>query len=256
VHVSYDLVVFDPSSAPRNRVEFLDWFEKQSECDEPQRWDFPETRSPTLNAWLQEIIKTFPPRNVPFVHADPDDPLVTDYGLGRSVISAAFAWSQAKSAYRHVKELALKHKIGFFDLSGQDGDIWWPVPGWRFTNETKGEIPLPLDLAFGPILINLDSERNSFCVLENHQGNYVQCGGGQHGCTVEFREYNAPAEYKHYVVGHTNGSSEPASVRMSHGEVTLQTGEILSIDEAAELFQQFFAGSPFPKSYSFREIDL
>ena len=70
------------------------------------------------------MIKTFPPMNGPLASDEADNPMVTDYAVGRSVIYGAFAWSQANSAYEHVKNLAAKHGIGFFDVSSSSGDIW------------------------------------------------------------------------------------------------------------------------------------
>jgi len=39
---------------------------------------------------------------------------------------AAFAWSASGEAYAAVRMLALKHKVGFFDVSGSDGEIVFP----------------------------------------------------------------------------------------------------------------------------------
>jgi hypothetical protein len=46
--------------------------------------------------------------------------------LGRSVIYGAFAWSEAEAAHKLARELAAKHQVGFFDVSAEEGDIWFP----------------------------------------------------------------------------------------------------------------------------------
>lgn len=51
---------------------------------------------------------------------------LTDYSLGSSVIYAAFAYSVADEAYTAMRELAIKHKVGFFDVSSNEGDIIFP----------------------------------------------------------------------------------------------------------------------------------
>lgn len=249
-------MVFDAAVAPRERTRFLTWYESQSKWEESHGYNDPDTPAPTLKKWFREIIKTFPPMNGPLASDDPDDPKVTDYSLGRSVIYAAFAWSQAQAAYKHVKELAAKHEVGFFDLSGDDGGIWWPVPDWKLSCEARGGIPLPLDLTFTEVLGKLDPKNNSFYVLEHDKGDYIQCGGSKPACTVEIRVYDDPAKYKHFVVGHADGSKEAASVKMSEGVVHVQKGEVLNAAEAAELFSLFFAGKKFPKKYALREKDL
>ena len=50
----------------------------------------------------------------------------TDYSIGHHVIYAAFSWSVADEAYEKMKELAQKHGVGFYDVSGDDGDIILP----------------------------------------------------------------------------------------------------------------------------------
>ena len=49
-----------------------------------------------------------------------------DYSIGYNVIYAVFSWSVADEAYELMRSLAQKHKVGFFDVSGDDGDIILP----------------------------------------------------------------------------------------------------------------------------------
>ena len=51
---------------------------------------------------------------------------MVDYSIGYNVIYAAFSWSVADEAYELMRSLAQKHKVGFFDVSGDDGDIILP----------------------------------------------------------------------------------------------------------------------------------
>lgn len=127
--MSFDLMVFDAAAAPRNQTEFMDWFESQTKWTESHGYNNPDVPAPALQAWFREIIKTFPPMNGPLASDDPDDLKVTDYSLGRSVIYGAFAWPEAEEAHAIVKELAAKHGVGFFDVSGEDGGIWFPTAG-------------------------------------------------------------------------------------------------------------------------------
>lgn len=248
-------MVFDAAAAPRDRTRFLTWYEEQCKWQESHGYNNPEIPARDLKTWFREIIETFPPMNGPLAGDDPDNPKVTDYGLGRSVIYCAFAWSEAEAAYKHVKELAAKYEVGFFDVSGDGGEIWWPVPGWKMSCEARGEIPLPLDLKFEEVLNKLDPRKNSFYILEHDNGNYMQCGGSKAECTVEFRVFDAPENYKHYVVGRADGSKQSASIKMSGGVVNVQKGEVLSAVEAAELFDLFVVGMNFPKKYALRERD-
>jgi hypothetical protein len=236
-------MVFDVTAAPRDRAKFLTWYERQSEWEESHGYKNPDIPAQALKEWFREIIKTFPLN-------------LAEYSLGRYVIYVSFAWSEAEAAYKQVKQLAAKHGVGFFDVSGTDGDIWWPNAEWKLTCESRDEIPLPLDLSFGEVLNKLDPKINSFFVLEHVNGNYMQCGGSKAACTVEFREYDGPTKYKHHVIGQTDGSTATATIKMSAGSVSVQKGEVFTAVEAAELFELFFAGNKFPKKYSLREKEF
>lgn len=121
-------MVFDPSAAPRGRKEFMTWYEQETQWAESHDYNNPDVPAPALRAWFQDMIKTFPPTNGPLASDDVDDPTVSDYSLGRSVIYAAFAWSEATAAYEAMTSLAVKHRVGFFDVSCESGDIWLPTP--------------------------------------------------------------------------------------------------------------------------------
>jgi hypothetical protein len=194
--------------------------------------------------------------NGPLAGNDLDNPRVTDYSLSRSVIHAAFSWSERRAAYQEVRKTAARHGVGFFDVSGKEGDIWWPVSGWALSCEAWGEIPLPLNLDFGENLEKLDPTKNSFVILESANGDFIQCGGSKETCTVEFRRGDGPSKFKHYVVGHLGGSEEAASVPMSGGEVTVRRREVLGSEEATELFEAFFAGQEVLAKYVLRAVEF
>jgi hypothetical protein len=124
--MSYDLMVFDPAAAPHTREDFLEWYERQTEWGEGHSYDDPQVTTPALAGWFAEISQSFPPMNGPLASNDYDDPKVTDYSIGRSVIYAAFAWSQAEAALQAVDRLAAKHGVGFFDVSSEQGEIRFP----------------------------------------------------------------------------------------------------------------------------------
>ena len=134
--MSYDLTVFDPEVAPRLRVEFRKWFKVQTQWGESHGYGDPEVPVPALRNWFQEMIPAFPPMNGPLRSLDPDDPRVTDYSLGRNIILGAFAGSVASAAYQRAFELALKHRVGFYNQSDDPSNIWFPVPLGNMTKLT------------------------------------------------------------------------------------------------------------------------
>jgi hypothetical protein len=130
--MSYDLMVFDPSAPPPDRAGYMAWYHEQTQWSEVHDYDDPKVSTPELRAWFLEMIQAFPAMNGPYASDDVDDPRVTDYCVGKSVIYAAFAWSESVVALETMFELARKHKVGFFDVSSDNGQVWMPdgAGGW------------------------------------------------------------------------------------------------------------------------------
>lgn len=124
--MSYDLMVFEPAAAPASKAEFLTWYEKQTEWTEGHGYDDPAVTTPKLRQWYEAMAADFPPLNGPDASEDLDDPTVSDYSVGQSVIYVAFAWSQAEAAYKAVRAAAEAAGVGFFNASGSDAEIWLP----------------------------------------------------------------------------------------------------------------------------------
>ena len=152
--VSYDLAVFDAVAAPRNAPEFTKWYDAQTRWEELHSYDDPAVSTPALRAWFMEMIRDFPPMNGPFAAVndagsartsgdghqrrrfslaglfrslrDRDDAWTSDYSVGYSIIYVGFAWSKAQAAYRACYRLAAKHRVGFIDVSSDEGDVWFP----------------------------------------------------------------------------------------------------------------------------------
>jgi len=127
--MSYDLMVFEKSAAPNNRKDFMKWYEKQTEWGEDHSYDDPSVTSSALKSWFMEIKKTFPPMNGPDAPTEEEidnmenESYLTDYSIGREVIYIAFSWSLIDEAHEKTKLLALKHGVGFFNVSADDGEI-------------------------------------------------------------------------------------------------------------------------------------
>jgi hypothetical protein len=126
--MSYDLMVFAPEVAPKDREAFMSWNDEQSEWEEEHSYDDPEVSTPALRAWFLEMIQSYPAMNGPFSSDDlpEDEASVTDYSVGQSVIYAAFAWSKAEEAYQAMFSLAAKHGVGFFNASSDNSEVWLP----------------------------------------------------------------------------------------------------------------------------------
>ena len=129
--MSYDLLVFDPTVAPRNREQFVLWWNAQAEWSEPHGYNDPSVSAPALRNWYEEIRVQFPNMSLldpSAPEADFDNPQLTDYTIGSAAIYAAFRWTIAETAYDLVRALAVKHQVGFYDVSGDEGDgeVYFP----------------------------------------------------------------------------------------------------------------------------------
>ncbi|MCP1311771.1 hypothetical protein [Paenibacillus tyrfis] len=129
--MSYDLMAFEASTAPKESKAFMDWYERQVQWSEDHEYNDPSVCSEALQRFYRDLSKHFPNMNVDdeifeaLEEAGTDNRL-TDYSLGSAVIYAAFAFSVAEEAYTTMRELALKHKVGFFDVSSDNGEIIFP----------------------------------------------------------------------------------------------------------------------------------
>jgi len=121
--MSYDLMVFELSEAPKTKAEFMSWFSEQTSWSEPHSYNDHAVTSPALKAWFEEMIKHFPPMNGPLASVEGDSPKVTDHCIGKHLIYSAFSWSEAEEAHEKMRSLAIKHRVGFFDVSADNGEI-------------------------------------------------------------------------------------------------------------------------------------
>jgi hypothetical protein len=127
--MSYDLMVFEPTAAPRDRDAFRLWYARQMQWEESHGYTDPTVCSPALQRWFDAISREFPNLNGPDVRDDEIDNRHTDYSFGNHVIYAGFCWSEAENAYPVVRRLAVEHEVGFYDASGDEGDCEIMFPG-------------------------------------------------------------------------------------------------------------------------------
>ncbi|MFF2796492.1 hypothetical protein [Lysinibacillus xylanilyticus] len=127
--MSYDLMIFDKEQTPNNKETFLQLYDEKTKWAEPHDYTTISVTTPALQNWYQDMVEHFPNMNLvdeELLDEDEDNELeshLTEYSIGYAIIYAAFAWSVADEAYSTMKELAKKHGVGFFDVSGE-GEIF------------------------------------------------------------------------------------------------------------------------------------
>jgi hypothetical protein len=136
--VSYDLAVFDPVSAPRDREKFMAWYRAQTEWTEGHQYDDPKVTSPALRTWYEAARRVYPNMNGPGRADDDQLDKAADYTIGSVMIYATFPWSLAEEVYPIFRSLAVDHEVGFYDVSGDDGDGEIHFPGDALRPPSQG----------------------------------------------------------------------------------------------------------------------
>lgn len=128
--MSYDLLVFDPASAPGTPAALREWY------DEVVRWaeghDYADAANcaPLLQAWYRDIIIDFPALNGPdrpTNFGDIPSWTLTDYSCARHAIYVGFA--RGVPGYKRARHLCEKHRIGLLEASEADGKVLGPTEG-------------------------------------------------------------------------------------------------------------------------------
>ena len=125
-----------------------------------------------------------------------------------------------------------------------------------FRSEAFSSVPLPPELSFEQAFNKLDPKSNSIYILEFDQESYVQCGGGQSACSVEVRQADANGIHRRYAIGRDQLAKDPVRVVMSIGGVWVQKGEVLTVADAAQIFQCLYVGLQLPDAYTLRDLQV
>jgi hypothetical protein len=267
--VSYDLMVFDPKAAPRGKDAFLSWYDGQTQWSEGKSYEAPSATTPNLAAWYADMCRDFPNMNDPDTYEpehDEDNPRLTGYSIGPSIIYTDFRWSQAETAYATVRKLAVKHRVGFFNVSADDYEVWFPpsertpdgteISGLILRLEGQQAFPTPsialieaavdwLRPTGGPGFLLLESDGNE---------DYAQVGGGQEACTVEWRKHSDKG-FRHWVAGHSGGDSNQDIKLPGNGtDFTVKANERLSNANVKDILGAFARGTGEPQEFVWRDI--
>lgn len=261
-------MVFDPAAAPRDRTAFLTWFEQQAEWSEGHSYNDPAVTSENLATWYAAMRGEFPNMNGPGAYdidADGENPRVTDYSIGKSVIYTAFAWSQTEAAYATMRRLAAEHRVGFFNVSAREGEIWFPpvnhqpdtaaISGLTLTLEGQPDFQAPsIALIEAAVDWLRPSTGPSFLILEWHEGDYAQVGGGENACTLEWREYK-PDGFRHWAAGMPGGDASKVVKIPGNGfEFQVRSNEVLGNEALKQVLVAFARKQARPDMFAWRDM--
>src|SRR6516165_1437239 len=143
--MSYDLMVFETESVPRDHYEFMEWCGRQTKWSEDHGYNDPALASERLRGWFREIIRIFPPMHGRFAEepvpapVQADEASSSDYAIGTDFIYASFAWSKSEAAYMTVARLAEKYSLGLFNASSSGEEVWVPAEIGLVLAHDKGQ---------------------------------------------------------------------------------------------------------------------
>lgn len=262
-------MVFEPKDAPREKSAFIDWYHLQTRWSEGHSYDDPSKTAVSLSSWYAEVCRDFPDMNGSSASDLGDvegNPRATGYSIGRSVIYVDFRWSEADTAYALVRALAVKHGVGFFNASADDGEIWFPptehrpdgaaIPGLTLQLEGQQGFSTPSVALIEAAVDWLQPTGGpGFLLLEKHGGgNYVQAGGGKDVCTVEWRE-TLDGNFRHWVAGLPGGDIEKDIKIPGNGtHFRVKANEQLSNEDVKVILGAFARGVTKPQEFVWRDI--
>ena len=229
-----------------------------------------------LRALVLDLVVRFPALNGPLSPRElpEDESAPADYSIGRQVVYGAFAWSRAHEAFALVKELAGKHGVGFFDVSGPDEAVWFPsAGGLKLAHskrgpstssgvlEVEGRRPIsdPTDEQIATALTELNSANPSFAILELPNKSYVQCAGAANQLTVEWRNYSGPS-FKHFVGGKGVSvkrvlfSRGTTAIQTSATRILVRNDQVLTQEDALKVFLAFLHGQPLTERLQWTDV--
>ncbi len=101
-------------------------------------------------------------------------------------------------------------------------------------------------------LSSLRAEGRAFAILER-DSSYVQAAGSCERLTVEWRSAG-DFGFRHWVVGRDEMPGEFVEIQCAVGPIMVQASEILTADEAAQVFRAFLERTGIPERYRLRDV--
>lgn len=137
--MSYDVMVFDPAHAPRDREAFGAWFAAQVDWDFNHDYMDPQSTTAALRAWYDSIRVEYPALNGPDATDDDNDIVrAGDYNFGPHFIYVTYPWSLADEIYDRVRALAVEKQVGFYDVSNDENEQEIYFPGDALSAPSQG----------------------------------------------------------------------------------------------------------------------
>lgn len=126
--MSYDVMVFEGSKAPRTKEEFLEWYDKQTQWGEGHGYDDISVASPKLQSFYKALLESYKTLEE-CDGSEEDGRCLLSSAIGRDIIYLCFPRGTDIDYYEEIMDLADDYGVGFYDASGgcevvfADGEI-------------------------------------------------------------------------------------------------------------------------------------
>jgi len=236
--MSYDIVVFDPASAPHDPSALRAWLDDEVRA----------APSSPMVARASELLQRFyrPLSEAPEV-LEPGEHFA-DYSAAGGELYISVPWHDAEDVTAVVHRLAAENGWGFWDVSVTDGTIWRPDPAGQPSNVPIADTALTIDNGGvhgdpSPALIAAsiewiaDQHGPSFAIFERGGDDYVQYAGGREGVTVEMRVPASTEPGFRHLIAATSSDTEGDSVDLPGAtrSFRVRSNEVLASADATAL---------------------
>lgn len=262
--MSFDLMVFEKTRAPRFYEDFLNWTSEQTDWKEERDYNSINGTSSQLTAWFMEIKKKFPPLNGPYMLSDEEafaskkiESHLTDYSIGSNIIYAAFGWSVADEACEATKKLAAKHGVGFFNP--QTAEVYCDgMIQCKIRTECGGEKAVTWEQIERELLSLDNPERGT----SNREGAFITIWFEQNGTDNEFMQcmpdYPKPEGFLKKLFGSSKGSAAGISsytVEIGTGE-KIYTSQADTKEQVVQIFHKYYLSRKLPDTANWQDSGI
>ncbi len=126
----------------------------------------------------------------------------------------------------------------------------------ELTLDREGHSPIcPASFAeIQAALDQIDPNTQSFVILSQSDGSYLQTAGSRLRLTLEYRQVIADSAFKHYVLGHQPISEKIEHIQCHVGPIQVRKHEVLTLRDAVDVFRSYFESRTIPRDYLLRDV--
>lgn len=96
--------------------------------------------------------------------------------------------------------------------------------------------------------------KNSFAILSDDRGNFIQVAGGGVTCVVERKSFGESTIYRAFLIEPRNKYEGLQEIYFGGGSLKVNPNEILFISDVIDCFKSFYDNISYPKSINWTDV--